>query len=232
MQAQTIISDVRLELVETIGAFWQDTELLRLINKGEMDFVRRTRILEYKASVGTTQGDNAIPLPANWISARAVFFNNPASDGTPNWLPLRPTNLEKQKQEQPNFMSAATTQQGKPARYWVWGRTLMLDKIPDITASGNIVLFYKGKPIPLTVATQDLNVDDSLADGIAAYVRWKAWKKEKEPDLAQEAKEEYFEFVGQGRAWVKRQTGDQAYKIDIQSPVPITYPTIFNPFLE
>ena len=233
MLASTIITNVRRELVETVGSFWSDSELLTLINKGEADFVRRTRILEDRASTGTTAGDNRIPLPANWLSARAVFYDNLHSDGVHDWKPLRATNLEKMKQERPNFLATDTNLRSVPSKYWIWGRELNLDAVPDTTSSGNVVLFYKAKPTALTASTQNLNIDDSLADGIEAYVRWKAWKKEKEPDLAEEAREEYLDFVREGRSYVKRQSGDQHYRIDLESAVPIVgFPSIYNPFLE
>lgn len=233
MKAQEIIDRVRQELVETVGAFWSDSELLNLINKGERDFARRTRILQDKAQTGTTQGDPVIPLPSNWLSARAVFYNNKNTDGTDNWIPLRGTNLEKMKQERPNFLSSSSNLQSKPNKYWIWDGELHLDPVPDTTADANIVMFFAAKPIPLIQASQDLNVDDSLSDGIEAYVRWKAWKKEKEPDLAQEAKEEYYEFVAQGRSYVKRKTGDEVHRIDIVSPIPLgAFNAVFNPFLE
>jgi hypothetical protein len=85
-----------------------------------------------------------------------------------------------------------------------------------------LVLFYKSKPLPLLSASSELNTDDSLADAIEAYVLWKAWKKEKEMDLAQEAREEFDKWILKGRRWVKKQSGDQRNRIDIESQFPFS----------
>jgi len=219
MNAQTMINQVRRQLVETTAAFWSDSELLTLINEAERDFHNKVRVLESRAVMSTIAGRADYPLPSNWLSARAIFFNNPNSS-TPTidaWYRLRPTNLEKQAQEQPGFLSDETNTRGKPRRYWLWDRSLFLDPVPDIDGDSNVYMFFKSKPIPLVSAVYELNTDDSLSDAIESYVLWKAWKKEKEYDLAAEAKQNYDNGVREGRRWAKKESGDQKYKLDIES---------------
>lgn len=219
MQVQFLINQVRRELVETVGSFWSDSELLDLYNRAERDFVNRTRILEDRASLDIVAGQSRYPLPANWLSARAVFYNDKAGVSTSpdNWRRLRPSNLEKRAQENQNFLSANTENRGTPHTYWIWAREIIIEPAPLYSGTADLVLFFKAKPTTLTAATMQLNVDDSMADGLQAYMLWKAWKKEKEPDLADEAREEYIGFVRQGLRFVKRQSGDQRNRIDINS---------------
>lgn len=219
MQAQTIINQVRRELVETVGSFWSDAEILDLINRAERDLNNKIRILEDRAQITLVIGQKNYPLPLNWISARALFLNNEA-DSVKSWSRLRPSNLEKIAQEKPNFLSTETDTLGVPTEYWIWGREIYFQAAPK--SAYTVVMFYKSKPITLTLATQELNIDDSLADGITAYCLWKAWSKEKEFDLAASAQEEYNSFVREGRRFVKKQSGDQKFRLDIESGVPFT----------
>lgn len=220
MQAQTILTDVRRELIESTAAYWSDAELLRHLNRGELDFSNKTHILEDTAQLSLIQGRLDYPLPANWLSAKAVFFKIVNTDGTFRWKRLYPTNLEKNAQQQPNFMNTTDANQGTPQRYWVWNRSLWLDKAPDALNSTYLLLFYKSKPIALTAATQQINLDDSLSEALFEYIMWKALRKEQEFDAADEHKLEYDRYVAEGRKWVKKQSGDQRNRIDIDSPIP------------
>jgi len=221
MLVQQILTDARRELIETTGVFWSDAELLRHYNKGELNYVNKTRILEDEAQLSLVAGQAIYPLPQNWLSAKAVFLKLVNTDGTFRWKRLNPSNLEKVSQEAPNFLDTTTTErQGEPDRYWIWGRSLRLDRAPNSEFATSLWLFYKSKPIPVTdPATQSINIDDSLSEALTSYILWKAWKKEKETDLADEAQLEYKEWVAEGRKWVKKQSGDQRWKIDIESPI-------------
>lgn len=221
MQAQTLITDVRRELVEISASYWTDAELLRHINRAELDYTNKTRILEDTASLSLTQGRLDYPLPENWLSARAVFFKvtDPIT-GTFRWKRIYPTNLEKMGQQRPDFSSTGSTAQGTPNRYWIWGRSLWLDRAPDADNSTTLLLFFKSKPIPLTFVTDSLNLDDSLSEAITAYILWKAWAKEQEFDRADAQQLTYDRYVAEGRRWVKKQSGDQRNRIDIDTPIP------------
>lgn len=220
MLASEIINAVRQELVETVAAFWTDAELLALLNRAEKDFANKTRMLEGKATMSTQVGIMNYPLPSNWLSAKGVTYDN-VSGGVSSLCRLRPTNLEKMLQENPSFRDVSTTDKyGTPARYFVWGRELWLDRAPNQVTT--VELWFKSKPIPLTVSTQSINIDDSLSDALHYFMLWKAWSKEKEFDLAQQAEAEYLKFVGEGRRFVKKQSGDQAFQMDIESGMPIT----------
>lgn len=220
MIAQTLLTDIRRELLETSPTFWSDAEILRHMNRAELDFVNKTRILEDVATLSLTQGRLDYSLPSNWFAVRAVFYKIVNADGTYKWKRLFPSNLEKQAQQSPNFMNTTTDNQGTPARYFIWNRSLWVDRAPDADSATTLLLFFKSKPIPMTAFTDSINLDDSLSEAITAYVLWKAWKKEKEADMAEENQTIYNQYVAEGRKWVKKQSGDQRFRIDIDSPLP------------
>ena len=66
-----------------------------------------------------------------------------------------------------------------------------------------------------------MEIDTDLAEGLLAYILWKAWMKEQELDLADSQAIVYMSFVKQGLKMRKRQSGDQRYRMDIDSPYSI-----------
>lgn len=224
MLASDVIANVRSTLVEPVAGFWTDTELLNWIKRAENDYVNKTRVLDGKQFTSTLPGVSEYPLPSNCLSVRGVMLNDTTDQNSPNWIRLAPTNLEKSMQEFPNFTSVASGHQGSPRRYLVWGRSLYLFPAPDVTGNSNIMLFFKAKPIPQISTASPLNVDDTLAEGVIAYVLWKAYEKENEPEKAEIQRQIYELYVKQGLRWAKRQSGDQRYRLDISSPIPFEGP--------
>lgn len=219
MLASTIITDVRRELLETTGVTWNDTELLRLLNRGELDYVNKTRILEDQAYLTLVQGRSDYKLPDNWVSTRLILQNLPDLSGNNDWKRIYPSNLEKIAQEQPNLLDDTASTQSRPRKYYIWQRTLFVKPSPDSQNATQLWMWYKSKPIPLLTTGDSINIDDSLSEAINFYILWKAWAKVREYDSAAEAKANYFEMVGEGRRWVKKESGDQRFRIDIDSPV-------------
>lgn len=214
MQVSQIISDARTELLEPIAGFWEDSELLRQASRAERDFVNRTRLCERDVFMSLEQGRRDYPLPADWLSTQAVFWKDPISS---KWRRVFPTNLEKQAQENGNFLSDVTTDQENPRRYWIWNRRIFFTPTPKANGSSDIYMFYDAKPVELTVTTQSINIDDSLSEALTAFILWKAWSKEKEINLAQEQKNLYLGYIAEGRRWKKKRSGDQKFRIDLES---------------
>lgn len=242
MTTVEILAQIRSELVEPIPGFWTDDELILWLNRAMQDFANKTRLCEDR-DISTTEANIGVyPLPENCLSVRAIFINlaqrtetvpNPA----PNWKRLVPTNLEKNAQTAPNFMSTDNSQTGDPGSYMIWGRELYLFPVPRLTVSpqlppsDNLMMFFKSKPISITDSNQPLGIDSTLHEGLIAYVLWKAYSKEKEKESAAEQFMLYQSYINQGRSWVKKQSGDQRYRIDIDSPTPFNGPfdNRFNP---
>ena len=242
MTTVDMIQQIRSALVEPIPGFWTDEELLRWMNRGQLDFVNRTRVLEDKEVSTTEAGVGVYPLPSNCLSVHALFINLAQATETvpnppPNWQRLIPTNLEKNAQQAPNFTSTDSSQTGDPTSYMIWGRNLYLFPVPRATVSpqlppsDNLMLFFKSKPLDITASNQPLGLDDSLHEALIAYVLWRAFEKEKEFEQSQYHRSIYEGYIQQGLRWAKKQSGDQKYKIDIQSPTPFNGPfdNRFNP---
>jgi hypothetical protein len=219
MTGTELITDIRNELLEPVAGFWTDAELLLWINRAEQDFVGRVRGLESQATVGTVIGQSEYPLPANWMSAVHIFYND-LQDNVDSWRPLQPTDLQELALQDPNFLSTETTSRGKPDRYFIWDKKIVLYPTPDVTGDANVKMYYKSKPVSLSLASQSINVDDSLSGGIKAYVLWKAWTKEKEFELAKDQQELYYSFVRDGLRWVKLQALNKRHNIDVASGRP------------
>lgn len=231
MTTNDIITQIRSALVEPVAGFWTNEELILWINRGQSDFVNRTRVLEDKDVTSTEANVGVYPLPSNCLSVRAIFINLATEGQTANWRRLVPSNLEKNAQQSPNFTATGDGQTGDPGSYMIWGRSLYLFPIPRTTGSDNLMMFFKAKPIDITASDQPLGLDDSLHEALIAYVLWRAFEKEKEFDQAQYQRGIYEGYIQQGLRWAKKQSGDQRYRIDIDSPQPMDGPidNRFNP---
>jgi len=231
MTTADILAQIRSALVEPVPGFWTDEELLRWINRGQLDFVNRTRVMEDKYTTSTQNGVGIYPLPENCLSVHAIFINVATTGQSANWLRLVPSNLEKNAQQAPNFTATGTGQTGSPGSYMIWGRSLYLFPIPNTDGSDDILMFFKSKPLDITASDQPLGLDDSLHEALIAYTLWRAFEKEKEFEQAIYQRGIYEGYIQQGLRWAKKQSGDQRYRLDIDSPTPFSGPfdNRFNP---
>lgn len=227
MTGQEVIDNVRSELLEASAAFWTDAELLRWLNDGERDFVNKVRGIDKVSTVSTVAGRNRYPLPASFLASKAVFYNDVLSDGTDQWKRLQPTTLEKLAQENPGFLSDDEAARSIPRAYTIFANELYVTPTPRDDGK-QIKMFHKGKAVPLTALSQSFTIDDSMADGLKAYVLWQAWAKEKEFQLAAMWEQKYKDYVGEGRRFYNRLIGDAAFQIDVESDQPFGNSTLPN----
>lgn len=226
MTGQDIVNACRAEVIEPNPAFFTQTTLLLWINNAQKNYVRRTRCLQNFATTSTVQGQADYPMPVDWLASEKVFWNDISLTGISNWRPLTPTSVEKMAQESPNFLSTDSSMQGKPQKYYIVNQTLFIYPKPQVSGSNDIFMFYESKPITLLALTDSLSLDDSLSDGIEAYVLWKLWKMDQEKDLSDEQLQRFKDEIGQGLKWKKQRVLDGKWKIDIESFMPFNYSSV------
>lgn len=225
MTGQDIVNAVRAEVIEPNPAFFTQPTLLLWINNAQRNYVRRTRCLQNFATTSTVVGQADYPMPADWLASEKIFWND-QTNGIDNWQPLKPTSVEKMAQESPNFLSNDNSMLGKPQKYYIVNQTLFVFPKPINSGSNDIFMFYESKPITLLALTDSLSIDDSLADGIEAYVLWKLWKMDQEKDLSDEQLQRFKEEIGMGLKWKKQRVLDGKWKIDIESFMPFNYSSV------
>lgn len=236
MTGNDILLLLRDEVIEPDPAFFQDAAMLRLINRAQADYVRRTRCLSSYAFMSSKMGLKEYTMPSNWLASEKLFWNNPQAgpNSQPAWGPLKPTSLEKMAQENPNWLSNDPSMFGRIQTYFIQNHTLFL--FPANTADGNndIFMFFEAKPIPLKTLNDQISIDDSLVEGISAYCLWKMWKMDQEDSLAEENRIRYEGQtpggsggeIGLGLKWKKQRVLDGKWKIDIESYMPFNYSSV------
>lgn len=217
-----LVTDVRAEVLEPSPGFFSSSRMLSLINLAQKEYVRKTRCLQNFAWTSTVQGVGVYPMPADWMGSECIFWQNQNTTGTPVWQRLKPTSLEKMAQESPNFLSNDSTMQGNPLKYFIVGSNLYIYPKPIFSGSNDIFMYYQSREIPLTALGDPLSIDDSLTPGLRAYVLWKMWAQDQEPDLAKEQKELFKEELGHGIKWRNQRVLDMKRKIDIESYQPFS----------
>lgn len=71
-----ILTEMRDELSEPTAAFWTDDELMAYYNRAQMEFARKTEIIEATSTL-TLSGDNlSASLPSGFLGVLAVTFIN------------------------------------------------------------------------------------------------------------------------------------------------------------
>lgn len=225
-----ILNDVRAEIIEPSPTFFSNDRILAIINKAQRKYVAKTRVLQSFAFTSTVQGQADYPMPPDWLGSEEVFYNATTDGITPNWIPLGPTNLTKLAQENPNFLSTASNMQGSPNLFYVIGSTLYLYPKPITSGTNDIFMFYESTAPTLETLNDSLSIDDSLYDGVFAYVMASLWRQDNEPDKAREymsgdeTKPGMFEReLGNGRKWKNKRILDGKWKLDIQSRIPFSY---------
>jgi len=75
-RSQEIITNVRYRLNDTVvnNQRWSDVHLLRLLNSGIRDVVRRTRTLTDTILIPLANGQSTYTLPANLIEVKALIY--------------------------------------------------------------------------------------------------------------------------------------------------------------
>lgn len=225
MTGTELVSLLRDQVIEPNPAFFTDPMLLRVMNAAQRAYVRETRCCQNFATTSSVQGQADYPMPADWLGAEKVFYNN-VQNGQSNWIPLDPTSVEKLSQENPNFLSTDSTQQGIPKKYYIINQTLFVYPRPLTSGASDIFMFYESKPVTMTALTDQLSIDDSLVDGLEAYMLWRMYKMDQENEDATEQRQRFIDELGKGRKWKKKRILDGKWKIDIQSFMPFSYASV------
>ena len=219
---QDLVNDARGEVIEPNPAFFSNPRMLALVNLAQKEYVRKTRCLQNFAFTNTVQGIGVYPMPSDWLGSEVIFWQDQTNPTSPIWRRLRPTSMEKIAQESPNFMSSDPTTFSKPLKYWIVGTNLYIYPKPMSTGNADIFMYYQSREIVLTDLSQPLSVDDSLSPGLRAYILWKMWAQDQEPDLAKEQKDIFKEEIGWGIKWRNQRILDLKRKIDIESYQPFS----------
>lgn len=231
MKVSEFITIVRQEAKEPVAAFWSESELIGYVDRGQRDFLGKARITEDTASLSLVEGQMRYPLPSNWLSARLVMHKGVDSQsGKIGWAECRPTTLEKMKQLNENFMDISDDALGRPRRYFIDNKDVLVSPAPDAESATTLFLWFKSKAPKVTSVNDEIVIDDSLSEGLVAFVLWKMWKKEEEDDKALEQKAIYDDYVRRGMSWAKKRALNMRNMIDIESNIGIDgFRNPFNP---
>jgi len=218
MIALEMITDVRQELLEITANFWGTDELLRLMNRGLAHYSGQVHLRETSAFLSTTDGEAEYTLPSNALSVVLVMYKIVAN-GKDTWRAVDASTLQEISRVSSQFLNNSTERLGTPALYAVWDRKIRLEPIPKDSTSSNLFIFFKARIPKVNNTGESIPLDESLTEAIHEYMLWKAWKKEKELDLAKDAQAEYEKGIREGRRFIKKQAESTRNRLDIHSNI-------------
>ena len=229
MLASELVSDVRKELLEITGNFWSNDELLRLINRALAHYSGEVRYGETYAFMSTTDGEAEYTLPSNCLAVKIVMYKEVNDNGDQHWRRLAASTLEEISRIAPDFLDTTTEKLSAPKFYAVWDRKIRLQPVPKDSTSSNLYMFFKTRSGNVVDITKSIPLDESLVEAIHDFVLWKAWMKEKEVQLAQDAKVRYDEGIRRGRRYVKKLGEAVRHRLDIPSNIPFGGSNSYSP---
>lgn len=217
-----IVTDVRSEIIEPNPTFFSNSRMLSLINLAQLEYVRRTRVLQSFAFTSTVAGQEDYPMPSDWLGSEKILYNR-VNNGVDNWAPLLPTGIEKMGQESPNFLSDDLAMRGVPSKYYIIGKTLHIFAKPQTSGTNDLYMFYESTPLPLLSLDDSLSIDDSLYPGVRAYILSKLWRQDNEDAKADREEARFEKEVGNGFKWKNKRILDGRWSLDVPSFVPYSY---------
>jgi hypothetical protein len=191
--------------------------MLNLINEGEKDYIRRTRVSTANTTMCTEYGVRQYPLPDDFLGAERVMYNSDP-DGDPDWKTLEATTVARLSVLHPNFLDDSTNNYDDPTRYYIHDGNIIFDPIPDYSGTvDNIHLFYEDLPSAHEALSENSNLDPSLESSLLHYLLMKCHTQDQEYDLAKQNGDLYFEMVTQGKIWKDDRQLDDMRSMDSET---------------
>ena len=155
------VGDVKLRVSRAIGdddkLIVTDADMLRWINDGQLDVVRRTECLQGTYSTTTTLGTGAYNLPADYFLAKRVTLNNQVQ---------RPTNINQVDDITSDSNLSGQTFNATSGYYYVFANQIYVD--PNSTG-GTLFIQYVKLPATLTVDGDALTIPLHMHEDVVRY---------------------------------------------------------------
>jgi len=175
---------------------WDNDDRDAWINEGQLDFVRRTRILEAKWTSAVTayssDGDEVISIPSNCFSDGIITIYWLDSDDV--YHPL--------SEYHPFERTIDNSETGTPSEFFRIGDNLHLKPKPD--ADGTVVIVGHRKPDKLVAFTDQSLIPANYRHGPVLYAVRKAHREDDEYTKYALVDAEYKELIAEAKRMVQR----------------------------
>lgn len=187
---------VRDDISEPDEGFALDPQIHRWLNRAQLDFQMKTKILRtYRTLDGGVQANvRAYALPPDYQRMEMVVYDSRCR-------------LEAMDLDQVTAMAGANglTKTGEPLVYYTRGgklseRCIYLWRVPSAGVAGKTLEFYyEQKPNELLLGTDQSLFDAEWSEALILFARERFYMKDGRVILAREARDEYMRYVREAR---------------------------------
>lgn len=185
MNVGELVTAVQRQFGDDSGIQITRTDILRWLNQGGIDLVRKTGCVQDHKQTDSVANDGSYTLPPDFISVRRVTYAD---------IVLQPTTLDVADQDW-TTRDLAPQPGGTPQFFHIWNNVIYLYPVPSTAQTGALDVFYIRTP---TILVGDLDVPEIPAKFHEALVRFavaRAKELNDEYDLAKYIMQDYENMV-------------------------------------
>lgn len=169
---------VKRQFGDEAGAQITDDDILRWANDGQLDIVRRTKVLQGKGSIARSA--DSYPM----VDGTHLYVNAVGTSGRI----LRPTVVDKLGRLYPGYTLDKT---GVPEWYYVWDREIYI--FPDDVSVASIEVYYVKPPAALILDTDVPEIPEDMHEDIVRYCLVRARELDSDTEDAILTTQDYYE---------------------------------------
>lgn len=183
-----IANAVKRQFGDESGVQITDSDIFRWINQGQIDIIKRQKLLKTSATAAITAGLGNYPVPADVLFVQQLLVNG---------LPVEYRSFEEAN-EYILKSDPGRVQTGQPQIWWEWAGTYFFWPVPDSTLSTALItLFYLKEPTNVTALTDSLSVPDTYYNTLLQYCLQQAHEMDEDWTAAQVKGSQYENSLNQ-----------------------------------
>lgn len=138
MNVAEITKRIQKQFGDESGAEITPEDILSYINDGQVDIARHTGCLQDAVETDAIAGQRAYALPPNFLGIRRLTYNG-----------KKVSQIALEDLDEIASNRDVNNPTGEPSHFYIWANEINFYPIPDVSAVGNIDIFYTKLPEPL-----------------------------------------------------------------------------------
>lgn len=172
--------------------FFSQDEIFKVIYEAELELATAGLVIESRdTSITTVAGTRSYSFPSNFIDLKRVEYNG---------IKLEVSDFRDD--DRLTVQNSTTTQQGTPAYYQIFAKTIYLRPIPD--AAQTLTIYGHKEPTLLTTASTTLSVPTEFHMDLVDFVTMVLCAKDKDYEGVALYQQRWEAAKKRARQWMKR----------------------------
>ncbi len=179
------------------GVEIDDNDILRWVNDGQLDIVRRTECIQRTSEISAGVNVSSYPVPFDFLFFKRATFDGRLLSSIP---------FQTLDSLYPHRQSEAAT--GSPEYITVSGATFLLYPAPDVTGATNIDLTYVARPILVSAVSDTPEIPIAFHEALVRFCLMRAKELNEDWAAATQIRESYDTMIVGARHDTQTQSSD------------------------